>query len=63
MSKWGIDVDVWSTLWWLSQEMGFYNDETNNFMRIGICGLELELEVIDGNHPYTYIYILWYNGI
>ena len=60
MSKWGIDVDVWSTLWWLSQEMGFYNDETNNFMRIGICGLELELEVIDGNHPYTYIYIYIY---
>ena len=58
MSKWGIDVDVWSTLWWLSQEMGFYNDETNNSMRIGIC--ELELEVIDGNHPYTYIYIYIY---
>ena len=44
--------------------MGFYNDETNNSMRIGIC--ELELEVIDGNHPYTYIYIYYdimgYNG-
>ena len=43
--------------------MGFYNDETNNFMRIGICGLELELEVIDGNHTYIYICIYIYYDI